>query len=426
MKSFSGTLILLSIFAFVSLSFSSQIRKSDTGIVATKSYYQQGKVALDQGLLLEAEKAFNAGLSETPKDPQNLLGLAEVALKNKDKENAHSYLQKALSIAPENYLVQTAWGRYLYSQGDFEQAESAFIKANQLNPDATAPLIDLATLYATALNQLNKAVDIYRNVLLLDPTLAGTHYALGTSLIKLEKFDEAQVELNEAAHLAPDNPKPYVSLGELYARKKNLKAAQKAFTSALEIEPNLLPALLGRGDVFVTLNQPQNALTDYMKARTVAPNFAPVLAKIGMVHQSQGEYPAARNAYLDAIDINPKIAIAYNNLAFIASEQKEDLKNALIWANEAVTLSPDIPQFQDTLAWVHRARFENKKAIKILETLTTKYSTYPEFYYHLGIIYSETGKVKKAVQNLEKSISLHKNNNFVEIEDARLRLSKIK
>lgn len=421
---FTGLMTVLS--TLTSVSFSYPIGSANTATVTTNPHYQEGKKALDQGLLLEAEKAFREGLRKDANNPHYLLGLAEIAQKRKDSGTSHSYLQQALNLAPESYLVQTAWGRYLYSQGEFTEAQVAFIKANELNPQATAPLIDLATLYASALNKPDKAVELYRKALSIDPTLAGTHYALGTSLIKLGKFNEAQFELNQAARLAPDNARPFLSLGELYTRENNLAAAQKAYTSALQIDPELLPALLGRGDILTALKQHQQAFIDYSKALEIAPDFAPTHTKIGMLHQSQGNYTEAQNSYLDAIDIDPQIAIAYNNLAYIASEQRKDLQNALIWATEATTLAPKIPQFQDTLAWVHRARSEHSKAIDILEYLCSQYPSHPDFFYHLGIIYSETSNVKKAVHNLEKAISLSKNYNFAEIEDARHRLSKIK
>lgn len=80
-------------------------------------------------------------------------------------------LQKALTLAPKSAMVQTAWGRYLYSQRQFDKVEAAFKKAIELDPKAIPPRIDLGDLYMTALRKPTKAIEAYRAALALIPSM---------------------------------------------------------------------------------------------------------------------------------------------------------------------------------------------------------------------------------------------------------------
>jgi len=54
-------------------------------------------------------------------------------------------------------------------------------------------------------------------------------------------------------------------------------------------------------------------------------------------------------SYKKVIQIDPKQAIAYNNLAALNLDRKQDLGHAESWAKKAVELSPEVADFHDTL-----------------------------------------------------------------------------
>ena len=57
------------------------------------------------------------------------MGLAEVAFKRDQINEAGEILQEALAVQPNDVYVQTSWGRYLYLKKKFPEAEVAFKKA---------------------------------------------------------------------------------------------------------------------------------------------------------------------------------------------------------------------------------------------------------------------------------------------------------
>jgi tetratricopeptide (TPR) repeat protein len=143
-----------------------------------------------------------------------------------------------------------------------------------------------------------------------------------------------------------------------------------------------------------------------------------------MVHQAQHRWREAESAYLRSLEVDPRNVIAYNNLAWMAAEQKRRPDDALGWARKAVDLAPKSVAFQDTLAWVHRSRGELQDAAKILERAASSGPADAGIQYHLGIVYSEQGRDRDALAAFEKALEI--DNKFAGAEEAKRRLATLK
>ena len=111
------------------------------------------------------------------------------------------------------------------------------------------------------------------------------------------------------------------------------------------------------------------------------------------------------------------------NLAWLAAERKTQLDAALTWARKAVELEPKVPQFQDTLGWVHRARGALDKAADVLQKATKIEPPQAVIWDHPGIVQAERKKTKDAAIALKQA--LQSQQNFSESEDARKRLAEL-
>src|SRR5215510_14951554 len=134
---------------------------------SAEAAYRRGLESLNKGDLRDAEAAFKEAVQLEPKAIQPLLGLADVALKQKNTKQVEAYLQQALNLAPQSVEVQLAWGRYLSQQQRFTDAEAAFKKAIALDPQAVTPHVDLGDLYLGGLRKPQEAIEAYRAALKL-------------------------------------------------------------------------------------------------------------------------------------------------------------------------------------------------------------------------------------------------------------------
>src|SRR5690348_495943 len=83
---------------------------------AASKAYSAGVEALKRHDSKTAKAQFDRSLELDPKQTAALLGLAEIAIANRNPKDAAAPLEKAVAAAPEDAKVQTTWGHYLFWQ----------------------------------------------------------------------------------------------------------------------------------------------------------------------------------------------------------------------------------------------------------------------------------------------------------------------
>jgi tetratricopeptide (TPR) repeat protein len=384
--------------------------------------YNKGVDSFAAGDLAQAEAQFQKSLKLDPRMVNSLLGLSEIAHRKGKNDEAGAYLQKALSLSPEQPEIHRAWARYLFVKKDYRGAESALQKALSLDARFVGALIDLGDLNLTRLDAPQKAIENYRAALSIEPNNAGAHYALGTALVQVQKLDLAEGEFKKASEEERTNILPIMALGQLYASRGETDKALAVYEEHIKVQPKALQLYIAKGDLLSSKGQDSRAIETYNQAIKQDPKAAIAHLKVGMVLQKTGRLTEAENEYRLSIQSDPRQAIAYNNLAWIAAERKTNLNEAMTWANKAVQLNPQVAGFHGTLGWVYRAAGQNDKAVLSLEKAASLAPSQPEILYHLGMVYAETGKTQRAVETLKKAVSI---SNFPEANEAKSLLAKL-
>lgn len=366
---------------------------------------------------------FKEALRRQPGLTVAVLGLADASVRQRNPAQAETYLRQALAAEPANPEVQTAAGRLYMAMGKYPQAKAAYQKAIQLDSRAVLARLDLADLYASVEKNPQAAIAEYRKVIELKPDLASARMGLGMTLLASGDTQGAILELQEAVKRAPDDAAAWHLLGRVYASDKRYPYAIKALSQSLKLAPDTLAVLLDRGDVYNEMGDDAHAASDYLQAGRLNPRDPISRVKLGMVRQRQGETAQAEAAYRDALKLQPDIAIACNNLAMITLRKGRDLDEARLLAQRAVSASPGVPQFHDTLGWIERARGDRAAAIKSLQRATQLPPPQADIWYHLGVVLEESARKPDAVAAYRKALALDPR--FAEAADANARLARL-
>ena len=391
---------------------------------AAREQLNAGYAALNRKNLDAAQKAFAQASKLDPKSAAPLLGLAEVARLRNKPADVEKWLKQALAVAPQSADAQRAWGRYQFAVGNLPNAETALRKAADLDPRAAISHLDLGDLYMGGLKRPKEAAEAYRRAVELKPDHAGAHNGLGTALAALGRTDDAVAEFEAAAKLAPENPLPLISLGRLYSAKKDYTKALEAYDRLSKVQPDFVPALLDRGDIFmVARRDPTQAAAEYARAVKLAPKDSAAQFKLGSAYHALGKFDDAARHYRAAIAADGRYALAYNNLAALSAQRKQDLDGALNAAKRAIELAPNAGPFYDTLGRVHLARGELDPAIAAFRTAAATKPPDADHYYRLALALEQKGLKRDAIDAFNQALAV--NPGFPNAADARRRLSQL-
>jgi Flp pilus assembly protein TadD len=111
--------------------------------------------------------------------------------------------QKFNADRPE---ARTTLGNFYARRGRRNEAEAEYQEALRLSPQFTGAAINLADLYRQT-GREGADESILRTAINVVPGDGGLHHALGLSLVRLKRLDEALVELRSAADLDRANPR---------------------------------------------------------------------------------------------------------------------------------------------------------------------------------------------------------------------------
>lgn len=369
--------------------------------------YRAGLLALYQGKLDEAQRAFERAAKAQPRAAAPLLGQAEIAFKRQRPQDALAWISKALEVAPNDSHAHASMGRYLIVSGKPKEAEVSLRKAIQIDARFFRAHIDLADLLAGQ-QRWSAAVPLYEKCVTLDPTHAGAHYGLGLARAQLGDNAGAHSALTKAAQLSPDNGLPHLALARWHGGRKEYPQALTAVGEALKRNPNWLDAQILRGDLLDAGGDSGAAIAAYEQAAKAHPTQATPPLHMAMLHHRRGQDAQALPLYMRALDLDPRSALALNNVADIHSKRSGGLDEAERWAVKAVDAAPKSADAHDTLGWIRRAKGDLAAARSSLEKATQLDPGNGEMLYRLAQVYADQGDGAKAKQTLQAAMKASK------------------
>jgi tetratricopeptide (TPR) repeat protein len=122
---------------------------------------------------------------------------------------------------------------------------------------------------------------------------------------------------------------------------------------------------------------------------------------LGNLREQQDRYPDAEGSYLRAKEEGDGGGVSLNNLAWLTAIKDQRYKKALAYANEAIALKPDQPDFLDTRGMVYLGAGDAKLALEDLQRAVSIDPSAPAKQFHLAQAYLANHDKENARQSLE-------------------------
>ena len=124
----------------------------------TQTMYEQAVAVMASGDFLDAELRFKEFLLQFPGYPGAHVNLAIIHVNNEDDEAARAAIDAALAIDPDYAPALNQHGMLLRRNGNFLEAEAAYLKAVTASPDYALAHYNLGVLNELYLQRLDVAL----------------------------------------------------------------------------------------------------------------------------------------------------------------------------------------------------------------------------------------------------------------------------
>jgi protein O-GlcNAc transferase len=286
---------------------------------------------------------------------------------------AQARMREALEQAPENAQLWDELGTLEAQQQNWPQAEQAFSRALQLNPD-----------------------------------LAMAHLHLGLTL-QAQQRPGAVEESRKAESLAPQNPVIALELAQMLVTAGDDSDAVPLLRHAVALDPRSVPASYQLAVTLQRTGQVDEAIPLLEKAAAADPGNADVLTNLGMALCQAQRAKDAVPVLQHAVSLATTNAVAHEDLA-AAYIQLSQFDDAVAQLREALRLTPDAPQLHYNLGLALKMKDDDADAIPEFEAAEQQDPSAPEPPYALGLLYLQAGRYADAERELKASLHLQPEN----------------
>lgn len=224
------------------------------------------------------------------------------------------------SLQPTQYQLSVRDGNLAFLQERYDDAESYFSKAMEIEPRAAKPLLGKAKIQF-ALGNLNACRMLIKNTLHLNPNYIEAHRILLSIYQEIGNTDGVLKEATYLNKLSPDNPHYLMILAEKSLSDGNFAKGEQLFKRVLLNSPRIAKAHKGLGDISFARQDYEKAEKYYKKAIDIAPNDLSALNQLALTFAKKGLHQSALSVYMAGLEIdpdNPKIlfnmGMAYEEL----------------------------------------------------------------------------------------------------------------
>jgi tetratricopeptide (TPR) repeat protein len=316
-----------------------------------------------------------------------------------------------LAQQPDPALLQRYFqeGEKALAEGRYADAERAYAKLRELNPEVAEVHVKLGLIYFQQ-GKFAQAVPALSKALKLKPALPNADTLLAMSLSELGRYNEALPGLEKGFRRSPDPALKRLAGLQLQRAYTGLHKDNKAVEVALEL--NQLypddPEILYHGSRLYA----NFAYLMLRKLSEVAPTSVWRRQASGETFESQGQHELAIREYRAVLALDPSRPGVHFRLGrtLLARGQPEFQPEALREFEQELKLDPTNGNAAYEAAEICRRSGQLDSAAKFFEMALKNDAHFEEAQIGLGRVLLTQGKPELALPHLQKAVSLNSGN----------------
>jgi len=363
------------------------------------------------GKFLESETLLQKYIQKNRPNIDAYAHLVQTLLLQEKIDQAWYVLKEAEKLDPQHLLLLTNRARLLLKNREIDKALNSISIAFSKDKNSADIQVVVANILR-AKGDFAKAKQFIQSAISIDPKLAEA-YLLRALLLNQEKaFKKALIDIQKALSLKPHLLTKLLSLIAMI--KKSLHD-NKGAIEALELLQKHTPKerhfslLVDIAELNYANRETQKAIELLKKALNLNPNSSTVCKRIAfLLAREKATGQEAINYYHQAISIDPKDFGAYNSIAIIQMNTKQE-KLAIENYKKALSINPNANEVYNNLGVLLTKQRNFQEAKRCFNKSLSIASDFPKTYHQLGDMFLETREFEKAQNSFEQLLKLEPN-----------------
>ncbi len=331
-----------------------------------------------QGKVEEGMQVLENALRFAPKPARVVRKMGDTYLLLEQFDQAETAFKRALDLDPSDTLPHQRLG-YLYERaGKIDQAVSSYLLG--LKDTAAGYLgvnVNLGRLY-NRLGRYQDAIQLLQNAVSAESRVALAHTVLGSAYLGLGQSTEAIRELELARKLDSGNIENATALAMAYQRDAQPEQARKEVERIVALKPEWPGGYRLLGDLEVAQGHADRAIASFEKAAGLSPDPVSDKVRISQLLISLQRTDEA--------------------LAILKQLQKE--------SGSSLTVL-------DALSALYFSNQQLKEAESTLMEACTAFPTQPLPFYKLGLLFTKTGRHEASLPHFLKALEIAPNDDNI-------------
>ncbi|MBW4569286.1 MAG: GNAT family N-acetyltransferase [Tolypothrix carrinoi HA7290-LM1] len=264
------------------------------------------------------------------------------------------------------YAIQNGFKVYDFLRGNEEYKYSFGAKERRIqhivakykdchNRQLDVRIIPLAlqlTVQEHQANRLTEAEQGYRQILEAQSNHPEALYGLGVLMRQKGEYQRSENLLKNLLQVQPNSIKALFSLGNLYQAQGQLSKAIEAYNQVLALQPQAIAVYNNLGYALHQQGDVEDAIACYQKALSLQPDCVEAEVNLANALYAQGKLSPDKQAHYAAM----------NNDLGSKCKQAGDLKTAIAYYQQSISMQPDLASAHYNLELVLQEQSENETA----------------------------------------------------------------
>jgi tetratricopeptide (TPR) repeat protein len=274
-----------------------------------QAHVLRGIVYRRLGQVRDAEIELGRAVQLSSQDYDGQYNLGAVLQEDHRGQEAIAHLKQAVALRPHSTEAhyQLARAYYATHQTSLAESEEAALREEEQNRDmdTRSTVLGNQALSAIEDQDLQKAAELYREIIVLVPTDAKAHYDLALVYERLNDRTQERNLLNKAAALGPSLAYVHSQLGYIDMLEGKVETAESEFKLALARDPQSVRALGNLGVLYGRTGRVEEATHLLRLATDNDPHYATGYLNLGLLLAAQGNYTEAMQELQKSLAIAP-------------------------------------------------------------------------------------------------------------------------